>query len=172
MELPAASGWTEQKMKGGEARKAGGDMCWRSGVQASGSAPRGQTGQPWKAGSQRMPGPAAAGWILAPGVEVQVVCPSGHPGAPQAGHTPLGDRQLCHKDHTEVVWVHLATHTAQRRVSGRFLWNTQHKSCFMLSRAAMAQIRNEISQATRTHLDTQGQEGTASTLHSSHAGVV
>ena len=41
-------------------------------------------------------------------------------------------------------------HTAQRRVGPFFLWNTQHKSCFMLSRAAMAQIRKRFTGHTPT----------------------
>lgn len=100
-------------------------------MQASGQAPRGQTGQPWKAGARGCRGPAAVGWILAPGV-VQAVCPSGHP-EPRLVTRPRGQTVLCHKDHTEVVFGSIlqTPHSTERRVGRSFSGtpSTSHASC-------------------------------------------
>lgn len=135
VELPAASGWTEQK-SGWEVRPerqgeacAGGPRC-RLRVRL----PEGRQGSYGRLEARGCRGPAAVGWILAPGV-AQAVCPSGHPEPPGWAHA-LGDRQpyVTKNAWKWCWWAHLTnSHAAQRRVGPFFLWNTQHESCFTLS---------------------------------------
>ena len=131
MELPAASGWTEQK-SGWEVRPerqgetcAGGPRC-RLRVRL----PEGRQGSHGRLEARGRRGPAAVGWILAPGV-AQAVCPSGHPEPPGWSHA-LGDRQ-CYVTKTTRKWCFGSIlQTPRSTEEGRAVLSLEHPARVML----------------------------------------
>ena len=131
VELPAASGWTEQK-SGWEVRPerqgeacAGGPRC-RLRVRL----PEGRQGSRGRLEARGCRGPAAVGWILAPGV-AQAVCPSGHPEPPGWSHA-LGDRQ-CYVTKTTRKWCFGSIlQTPRSTEEGRAVLSLEHPARVML----------------------------------------